>query len=92
MKTTTTLHIPMSSPDLTDLEREAVARVLSTPNLSMGDQIEAFEAAFRRYLGAKHAIGVNSALRLCIYVFWPPALNQVILCSPRPSLLWHPPT
>jgi perosamine synthetase len=69
MKTTTTLHIPMSSPDLTDLEREAVARVLSTPNLSMGDQIEAFEAAFRRYLGAKHAIGVNSgtaALHLCV--------------------------
>ncbi len=59
----------MSSPDLSDLERQAVMQVLHTPNLSMGEQIEAFEAAFRHYLGAKHAIGVNSgtaALHLCV--------------------------
>lgn len=61
--------IPMSSPDLTDAEREAVAAVLRTPNLSMGSEILAFEAAFRSYTGAKHAIGVSSGtagLHLCV--------------------------
>jgi perosamine synthetase len=59
----------MSSPDLTDLEREAVARVLRTPNLSMGGEIQAFEEAFRQHSGRKHAIGVNSGtagLHLCV--------------------------
>ncbi len=60
--------VPMSSPDLTDAERQAVMDVLNTPNLSMGPQIEAFEAAFRAYTGSKHAIAVNSGtagLHLC---------------------------
>jgi dTDP-4-amino-4,6-dideoxygalactose transaminase len=59
----------MSSPDLTDAERGAVAAVLRTPNLSMGGEIEAFEESFRRYTGARHAIGVNSGtagLHLCV--------------------------
>jgi dTDP-4-amino-4,6-dideoxygalactose transaminase len=59
----------MSSPDLTDAEREAVAAVLRTPNLSMGGQISAFEDCFRRQTGVKHAIGVNSGtagLHLCV--------------------------
>ncbi|MDI6694330.1 MAG: DegT/DnrJ/EryC1/StrS family aminotransferase [Anaerolineales bacterium] len=62
-------RVPMSSPDLTDAEREAVAAVLRTPNLSMGGEIQAFEEAFRRYTGARHAIGVNSGtagLHLCV--------------------------
>jgi perosamine synthetase len=50
----------MSSPDLTDEERQAVARVLSTPNLSMGDQIAAFEESVRSYTGSKFAVGVSS--------------------------------
>jgi len=50
----------MSSPDLTDVEREAVAAVLRTPNLSMGGEIAAFEDAFRHLTGRSHAIGVNS--------------------------------
>lgn len=61
--------VPMSSPDLTDAERQAVMDVLNTPNLSMGPQIEAFEAAFRGYTGAKHALAVNSGtagLHLCV--------------------------
>jgi perosamine synthetase len=63
------MKIPLSSPDLTDAERLAVAAVLSTPNLSMGDEILAFEAAFRRYSGSQHAIGVSSGtagLHLCV--------------------------
>jgi len=62
-------QIPMSSPDLTDAEREAVAAVLRTPNLSMGGEIQAFEAAFSDYTGSRHAIGVSSGtagLHLCV--------------------------
>jgi perosamine synthetase len=61
--------IPMSSPDLTDAERQAVMAVLQTPNLSMGAQIDAFEASMAGYTGARHAIGVNSGtagLHLCV--------------------------
>ena len=61
--------IPMSSPDITNVEREAVAAVLRTPNLSMGSEIEAMESGIREYLGCKHAIAVNSGtagLHLCV--------------------------
>lgn len=63
------MKIRMSSPDLTDADRQAVLDVVSTPNLSMGPKIDAFEDAFRTLTGAKHAIGVNSGtagLHLCI--------------------------
>lgn len=63
------MTIPMSSPDITDAEREAVLSVLQTPNLSMGPQIESFENAFREFSGLKHAIGVSSGttgLHLCV--------------------------
>jgi dTDP-4-amino-4,6-dideoxygalactose transaminase len=62
-------QIPMSSPDLTDLERQAVLDVLNTPVLSMGSQIKKFEQAFIDLTGARHAIGVNSGtagLHLCV--------------------------
>ena len=64
-----TFKVPMSSPDLTDTERDAVAAVMRTPNLSMGKEIAAFEEAMRAYTGARHAIGVSSGtagLHLCI--------------------------
>jgi perosamine synthetase len=68
---TTTPHspIPMSSPDLTDAEREAVAAVLRTPNLSMGGEIKSFEEIFMQFSGSRHAIGVSSGtagLHLCV--------------------------
>ena len=59
----------MSSPDLTDEERQSVAKVLQTPNLSMGHQITAFEAQVKAYTGSQHAIGVSSGtagLHLCV--------------------------
>ena len=61
--------VPLSSPDLTEAEREAVLAVLNTPNLSMGTQILAFEDSFRQLMNCSHAIGVNSGtagLHLCI--------------------------
>lgn len=61
--------IPMSSPDLTEAEREAVAAVLRTPMLSIGPQVEAFEAALAERVGVRHAIAVSSGtagLHLCV--------------------------
>ena len=62
-------RVPMSSPDLTDAEREAVAAVLATRHLSMGPKYEEFEGAIGDYTGRKHAIAVNSGtagLHLCV--------------------------
>lgn len=62
--------ISMSSPDLTDAEREAVAAVMRTPNLSMGHEIQDFENAVRELTGSKYAIGVSSGtsgLHLCVH-------------------------
>ncbi len=59
----------MSSPDLTDAERQAVADVMNTPILSMGQRVKDFEQAFCDLTGAKHAIAVNSGtagLHLCV--------------------------
>lgn len=53
-------HVPMSAPDLTEAEREAVARVLQTPTLSMGQELQAFEESVRLFTGSRHAIGVSS--------------------------------
>ena len=54
------MTIPMSSPDLTEREIQAVLDVLRTPRLSMGPKQEAFEAAVARRVGARHAIAVAS--------------------------------
>jgi perosamine synthetase len=64
-----TLQIPMSSPDLTDAERQAVQQVLNTPNLSMGHWITDFETSFCDLTKARHAVGVSSGtsgLHLCV--------------------------
>ncbi|MCS6992394.1 MAG: DegT/DnrJ/EryC1/StrS family aminotransferase [Anaerolineales bacterium] len=63
------MKIPMSSPDLTEADRQAVMEVLSTPNLSLGPKLPAFERAVCEYTGAKYAIAVNSGtagLHLCV--------------------------
>ncbi|NPV57245.1 MAG: DegT/DnrJ/EryC1/StrS family aminotransferase [Anaerolineae bacterium] len=62
-------QIPMSSPDLTEAEIQAVTDVLRSTSLSMGPNIQAFEAAFRAAIGVRHAIAVNSGtagLHLCV--------------------------
>lgn len=59
----------MSAPDISDVEREAVAAVLRTPRLSMGPQVEGFEAAVAQAAGTRFAVAVNSgtaALHLCV--------------------------
>ncbi len=53
-------EIPLSSPDLTDLERKAVWDVLNTRFLSLGPKLTEFEEKFAHYMGTRHAIAVNS--------------------------------
>jgi len=63
-----TMKIPMSSPDLTGHERQAVQNVLNTPILSMGHWVLDFEKSFCDLTGAKHAVAVSSGtagLHLC---------------------------
>lgn len=63
------MRVPMSSPSIGPAEQQAVAEVLATPVLSMGEQTTAFEEAVRHFSGAKHAISVNSGtagLHLCV--------------------------
>lgn len=52
--------IPLSRPDITQKEIEAVIDVLSTPTLSIGPKLDEFEACFTKLTGRRHAIGVSS--------------------------------
>jgi len=52
--------IPLSRPELTEADIEAVISVLKTPNLSLGPKIVEFEEEIARFVGAKYAIAVNS--------------------------------
>jgi dTDP-4-amino-4,6-dideoxygalactose transaminase len=54
------MTMPMSSPDLSERDIQAVLDVLRTPRLSLGPRQEAFEAAVARRVGARHAIAVAS--------------------------------
>src|SRR5690349_3799989 len=54
------MNIPMSSPDIDETDIAAVLDVLRTGRLSIGPQVEAFEAAVASYVGARHAVAVNS--------------------------------
>ena len=54
------IRVPMSCPDITAAEVEAVTGVLQTPYLSIGPRIAEFEEHFAAYVGARHAVGVSS--------------------------------
>lgn len=63
------MKIPLSSPDITDLEINSVISVLKTPNLSLGPKLLEFEQKLAEYAGAEHCVAVNSgtsALHLII--------------------------
>ncbi|MBU2578323.1 DegT/DnrJ/EryC1/StrS family aminotransferase [Patescibacteria group bacterium] len=63
------MKIPLSKPDLTNKEINAVVSVLKTPNLSLGPKVTEFEDKFAKYIGTKHAVSVSSGtagLHLCI--------------------------
>jgi dTDP-4-amino-4,6-dideoxygalactose transaminase len=74
---TTELHIPLVDlkAQYTAIRDEidaAIARVLQNTSFILGPEVKAFEAAFAKFSGARHAIGVSSgtdalhlALRAC---------------------------
>jgi perosamine synthetase len=52
--------IPLSNPDITDLEKQAVLEVLNTPNLSIGPKIPEFEKVIADFTGVKYAVAMSS--------------------------------
>ncbi len=63
------MRIPLSSPDITEPEIEAVVAVLRGSRLSLGPVAEQFEAAMASAASVKHAVAVSSGtagLHLCI--------------------------
>jgi perosamine synthetase len=63
------INIPLSAPDITETEIEAVTAVLRSGRLSLGPKLEEFEHAMAQYIGAPHAVAVSSGttgLHLCI--------------------------
>lgn len=63
------MKIPLSAPDITQAEIDAVTEVLRTSRLSLGPKLEEFEHVMAQYVGVPHAVGVSSGtagLHLCI--------------------------
>ncbi len=59
-QTMTPTWIRLSDPDITEAELETMGDVLRSPRLCGGPVVQAFEEAFARYVGRKHAIAVSS--------------------------------
>jgi perosamine synthetase len=63
------VNIPLSRPDIGDLEVDSVTRVLRSGNLSLGPRVSEFEEEFANYVGTRYAVATNSgtsALHLCV--------------------------
>jgi perosamine synthetase len=78
------MRIPLSAPDVTAAEVEAVSAVLRTSQLSLGPKLEEFEQAMARYVGASHAVAVSSGtsgLHLCMLALGVAAGDEVIVPS-----------
>lgn len=54
------MRIPLSKPDITQKDIDAVVEVLQSDILSIGPKILEFEKNMADFIGTKHAIGVNS--------------------------------
>ena len=54
------MRIPLSSPDISESDIEAVVSVLRTPHLSLGPKLPEFEAAFANYIGVPHGVALSS--------------------------------
>jgi dTDP-4-amino-4,6-dideoxygalactose transaminase len=54
-------YLPFAKPDTDQEEIDLVSEVIASGWLTTGPKTREFEAAFAEYVGAKHAIAVNSA-------------------------------
>lgn len=64
----TRIEIPLSAPDITDFEIEAVVSVLRSPRLSLGPKLEEFERSVAEYVGSAHAVGVSSGTAVLLLI------------------------
>ncbi|MGA8409038.1 MAG: DegT/DnrJ/EryC1/StrS family aminotransferase [Candidatus Acidiferrales bacterium] len=78
------MRIPLSSPDITERDIEAVTGVLRSSRLSLGPKLREFESALSQYLGAGEVIAVHSGtsgLHLCIRALGISEGDEVIVPS-----------
>jgi perosamine synthetase len=78
------MNIPLSAPDITEAEIQAVTAVLRSSRLSMGPKLGEFERSFSRYVGAAHAVAVSSgtsALHLALRALGISEGHEVIVPS-----------
>jgi len=86
------VEIPLSAPDITDAEIEAVVSVLRTSRLSLGPKMAEFEAAMAAYVGAPTPSPSAPELQACISRCWPWALARATRSSSRRSPSSRSPT
>jgi perosamine synthetase len=78
------MPIPLSAPDITEADIEAVVSVLRTPRLSIGPKIQEFERSITDLVGVPHGIAVSSGtagLHLCLRALGLGEGDEVILPS-----------
>ena len=78
------MRIPLSAPDVTEQDIQAVSEVLRTKNLSLGPKVREFERAISHYVRATDAIAVSSGtggLHLCIRALGISEGDEVIVPS-----------
>jgi perosamine synthetase len=78
------MHIPLSSPDITEAEIEAVTAVMRTNQLSLGPKLEEFESVIAGFHQMPHAVAVSSgtaALHLAIRALGIGVGDEVIVPS-----------
>jgi perosamine synthetase len=78
------MNVPLSRPDITELEVEYVTSVLRSGQLSLGPRVAEFEDKFAAYAGAQYAVAVNSgtsALHLAVRALGIGGGDEVITTS-----------
>jgi perosamine synthetase len=78
------MKVPLSQPDITEAEIEAVVSVLRSSRLSIGPRQEEFEHRIAAYIGVPHAIAVSSGttgLHLCMRALGIGKDNEIIVPS-----------
>lgn len=76
--------IPLSAPDITEAEIDAVTAVLRTPHLSFGPELAAFESSLAAYHSVPHAVAVSSGtagLQMALLTLAIGAGDEVIIPS-----------
>ena len=78
------MRIPLSAPDITEVEIEAVTAVLRSPRLSLGPITEKFESAIANAATVRHGVAVSSGtagLHLCLLALGITEGDEVIVPS-----------